>query len=198
MKLLKADGTERASPPATGVMEDLLKLARKDVPSVLILFDEVLWFVHVMADVDRAWIGRMREFMHSLTQAVAKVPRCCLVASLLASDVNKMDDLGNGSGDGRERNACGGRISISGGFGQLTGGGSVVQAHIATVDSASSIGLNGHIDGNLLDDGVAPLAVDANAVDVPGDETLTVACACLLADGGGLRVCFWVAASHWA
>ena len=94
LKLLKADGTERTSPPATGVMEDLLKLARKDVPSVLILFDEVLWFVRVMADIDTAWIGRMREFMHSLTQAVAKVPQCCLVASLLASDVNKMDDLG--------------------------------------------------------------------------------------------------------
>ena len=45
---------------------------------------------------------------------------------------------GNGSGDGRERNACGGRISISGGLGQFTGGGSVVQAHKATVDSASS------------------------------------------------------------
>lgn len=26
---------------------------------------------------------------------------------------------GDGSGDGRERNACGGRISISGGLGQL-------------------------------------------------------------------------------
>jgi len=35
LKLLKADGTERASPPATGVMEDLLKLARKDVPSAV-------------------------------------------------------------------------------------------------------------------------------------------------------------------
>lgn len=94
LKVLKADGTERASPPATGVMEDLLKLARKDVPGVLILFDEVLWFVRVMVDIDTAWIGRMREFMHSLTQAVAKVPQCCLVASLLASDVNKMDDVG--------------------------------------------------------------------------------------------------------
>lgn len=94
MKLLKPDGTERSSPPATGVMEDLLKLARKDVPAVLILLDEVLWFVRVMADQDRAWIGRMREFMHSLTQAVAKVPQCCLVASLLASDVAKNDELG--------------------------------------------------------------------------------------------------------
>jgi len=94
LKLLKDDGTERTSPPATGVMEELLKLARKDAQGVLILFDEVLWFVRVMADIDRAWISRMREFMHSLTQAVAKVPQCCLVASLLASDTNKMDELG--------------------------------------------------------------------------------------------------------
>lgn len=94
MKLLKEDGTERDTPPATGVVESLLKQSRKDVPGVLILFDEVLWFVRVMADIDAKWIGRMREFIHSLTQAVAKVPQCCLVASLLASDVNKMDDLG--------------------------------------------------------------------------------------------------------
>ncbi|MBN2691757.1 MAG: hypothetical protein JXR43_07865 [Burkholderiaceae bacterium] len=37
--------------------------------------------------------------------------------------------VGSVSGDGRERNACGGRISISGWLGQLTCGGSVVQAH---------------------------------------------------------------------
>lgn len=94
MKVLKDDGTERATPPATGVMEELLNLARTDGSGVLILFDEVLWFVRVMADTDPAWIGRMREFMHSLTQAVAKVPQCCLVASLLASDPGKMDELG--------------------------------------------------------------------------------------------------------
>jgi len=94
LKLLKDDGKERSSPPATGVMESLLKLARKDGGGVLILFDEVLWFARVMAGIDTAWIGRMREFMHSLTQAVAKVPQCCLVASLLASDPGKMDELG--------------------------------------------------------------------------------------------------------
>ena len=92
----------------------------------------------------------------------------------------------NGSGDGRERNACGGRISISGGLGQLTGGGSVVQAHKATVDSASSIGLNGHIDGNLLDDGVALLADDADAVDVLGDDLDGGLCL-PFADGSGLQ-----------
>jgi len=94
LKLLKADGSERARPPATNVVEDLLKQARQDAPSVLVLFDEVLWFVRVMADIDPAWIGRMREFLHSLTQAVAKIPQCCLVASLLASDPNKLDALG--------------------------------------------------------------------------------------------------------
>jgi len=94
LKLLKEDGSERTSPPATGVVENLLKLARKDVPAILILFDEVLWFARVMGGIDPAWIGRMREFMHSLTQAVAKVPQCCLVASLLASDPTKMDELG--------------------------------------------------------------------------------------------------------
>ncbi len=94
LKLLKEDGSERLSPPATGVMEELLQLARQDVAGVLLLFDEVLWFVRVMADIDPAWIGRMGEFMHSLTQAVAKVPQCCLVASLLASDPHKMDGVG--------------------------------------------------------------------------------------------------------
>lgn len=94
LRLLKADGSERPSPPATNVMEQLLELARQDQPAVLILFDEVLWFVRVMADLDPAWVGRMREFLHSLTQAVAKAPRCCLVASLLAADPRKMDELG--------------------------------------------------------------------------------------------------------
>ena len=96
---------------------------------------------------------------------------------------------GNGSGDGRECNACGGRISISGGLGQLTGSGSVVQAHKATVDSASSIGLNGHIDGNLLDDGFALLADDADAVDVLRDD-LDGGLGLTLADGGGLQGLF--------
>jgi hypothetical protein len=46
------------------------------------------------------------------------------------------DDSG---GNGRERKSFGGRISISGGLGQLAGGGSVVQADKATVDSACQV-----------------------------------------------------------
>ena len=70
-------------------------------------------------------------------------------------------------------------------MGQFIGGGIVVQAHKATVDSASSIGLNGHIDGNLLDDGFAHLADDADAVDVLGDD-LDGGLRLPLADGCGL------------
>jgi hypothetical protein len=48
------------------------------------------WFARTMADLDPAWPGRLKHFLRSLTQAVTKVPRCCLVVSLLASDTNKM------------------------------------------------------------------------------------------------------------
>lgn len=95
----------------------------------------------------------------------------------------------NGSGDGRERNACCGRISISGGLGQFTGGGSVVQAHKATVDSASSVSLNGHIDGNLLDDCVTLLADYEDAVDVLGDD-FDGGLLLPLTDGGDLQGLF--------
>ena len=76
----------------------------------------------------------------------------------------------DGGGNGRERKSFGGRISISGGLGQFTGGGSVVQADKATEDSASSIGLDGDINGYLLDEGVALFSDDLNAIDVLGDN----------------------------
>ncbi len=94
LRLLKEDGTERSTPPATGVMESLFELARKEVPAILVLFDEVLWFVRTMADQDSTWIARMANFLHSLTQSITKVPQCCLVASLLASETDKMDEMG--------------------------------------------------------------------------------------------------------
>ncbi len=86
----------------------------------------------------------------------------------------------DGGGNGRERKSFGGRISIAGGLGQLTGGGSVVQADKATVDSASSIGLSGNINGYPLNEGVALFSDDLDAVDVLGDDL----------DGGfGLLLC---------
>ncbi len=46
---------------------------------------------------------------------------------------------GNGSGDGRERNACGGRISISGGLGHTTIGSSVVSRMVNLTTLAPDI-----------------------------------------------------------
>ena len=45
-----------------------------------------------------------------------------------------------------------------------------MQADKATVDSASSIGLDGNINGDLLDEGVALFSDDLDAVDVLGDD----------------------------
>lgn len=95
LKLLKGDGDdERRTPPATNVIEELLAHTVQDASAVLILFDEVLWFVRTMVDQDPGWSGRMTDFLHSLTQAVVKTDCCCLVSSLLASDLSKMDKLG--------------------------------------------------------------------------------------------------------
>lgn len=94
LRLLKEDGSERPTPPATNVMESLFQLAREETPAILILFDEVLWFVRTMADQDPTWIPRMADFLHSLTQSITKVPQCCLVASLLSSETDKMDETG--------------------------------------------------------------------------------------------------------
>ena len=41
------------------------------------------------------WRGRLMSFFQYLTQAVVKVDRCAMVASLLASDPKKHDKLGN-------------------------------------------------------------------------------------------------------
>jgi len=74
LKVLKVDGAERVSPPATNVMTQLLELARTEIPAVLILFDEVLWFARTMVDKAPAWTGRLKDFLHSLT-ARAGYPR---------------------------------------------------------------------------------------------------------------------------
>lgn len=55
--------------------------------------------------------------------------------------------------------------------------------HKATVDSASSIGLSRHINGNILDDGFALLPDDLDAVDVLRDD-LDGGLRLPLADGG--------------
>lgn len=96
LKILHADNKaeERDSAPAENLLTELLELPIKDGLGVLILIDEVLMYVREKVAMDPAWRARIINFFQYLTQAATKVDRCCIVASLLASDPNKSDSFG--------------------------------------------------------------------------------------------------------
>jgi hypothetical protein len=85
---------ERESAPAENTLTELLELPTKEGLGVLILIDEVLMYVREKVAADRRWRDRMVNFFQYLTQAATKVDRCCIVASLLASDPGKSDTFG--------------------------------------------------------------------------------------------------------
>ena len=76
-------------------MAELLSSPQKEGLSTLVLLDEVLMYLRARIETDPAWRGRLMGFFQYLTQAVVKVDRCAMVASLLASDPTKHDDFGN-------------------------------------------------------------------------------------------------------
>jgi len=103
LRLLHAEGqdAERDSAPAENLLADLLALpARKTSKgskqglATLILIDEVLMYAREKIGLDPAWRGRLINFFQYLTQAVTRVDRTALVASLLATDPRKSDTLG--------------------------------------------------------------------------------------------------------
>lgn len=85
---------ERETAPAENVLTELLELPVKEGLGVLILIDEVLMYVREKVSADSKWRDRMVNFFQYLTQAATKVDRCCVVASLLASDPAKSDSFG--------------------------------------------------------------------------------------------------------
>ncbi len=96
LKLLSASGKaeERDSAPAENLLMDLLKRPGKEGLSLLILIDEVLMYAREKAGTDRGAQSRLVNFFQYLTQAATKVNKCCIVASLLASDPKKDDRFG--------------------------------------------------------------------------------------------------------
>lgn len=96
LKLLHADGKaeERESAPAENLMRALLELGVKEGGALLVLLDEVLMYAHEKVRKDRGWLETLKNFFQYLTQAATKTDRCCVVASLLASDVEKNDPAG--------------------------------------------------------------------------------------------------------
>ena len=96
LRLIHADGKdeERETPPAEPLVVELLSKPQKEGLSTLVLLDEVLMYLRGQVEGDPSSRGRMMSFFQYLTQAVVKVDRCAMVASLLASDPKKSDDFG--------------------------------------------------------------------------------------------------------
>jgi hypothetical protein len=96
LRLLHAEGedAERESAPAENLLVELLSVPEKQELSTLILIDEVLMYAREKIGLDPVWRGRLINFFQYLTQAVTKVDRCAMVASLLATDPRKSDTLG--------------------------------------------------------------------------------------------------------
>ena len=97
LRAIHADGKdeERETPPAEPLLVQLLAIPPERGLGTLILIDEVLMYARGKAGMDRVWRERIVDFFQHLVQAVSKVDRAALVASLLASDPNKHDDLGD-------------------------------------------------------------------------------------------------------
>ena len=93
LRLIHADGqdAERETPPAEPLLVELLAKPQADDLATLVLLDEVLMYLRVQVEMDSSWRGRLIGFFQYLTQAVVKVDRCAMVASLLASDQRKHD-----------------------------------------------------------------------------------------------------------
>jgi hypothetical protein len=96
LKLLNAQGKdqERETPPAEPLLRDLLSKPQADGLATLVLIDEVLMYAREKVAMDGAWRGRLIDFFQYLCQAVSKVDRCAMVASLLAADPDKSDAFG--------------------------------------------------------------------------------------------------------
>ena len=96
LRLIHAEGKdeERETPPAEPLMAELLSNPQQDGLSTLVLLDEVLMYLRGQAEDNSSSRGRLVNFFQYLTQAVVKVDRCAMVASLLASDPKKYDDFG--------------------------------------------------------------------------------------------------------
>lgn len=96
LRRLHAEGedAERESAPAENLLVDLLALPEQDNLSALILIDEVLMYAREKVGHNPVWHDRLVNFFQYLTQAITKIDRCAMVASLLATDPSKSDTLG--------------------------------------------------------------------------------------------------------
>ena len=100
LRILHGDdfAEERDTAPAEPLLVEVIERQQEaDGRATLILLDEVMMYARARALRDRTWVDRLRNFFQALTQAVAKVDRAAIVASLLATDPRETsDELGKG------------------------------------------------------------------------------------------------------
>lgn|GEM_PF-124035 len=81
--------------PAEPVLADLLKMPGQDGLGTLVLLDEAVMYCRSAASVDPARLGILQDFFQVLTQAVTRVPRAAMVATLISSDLVRTDPSGS-------------------------------------------------------------------------------------------------------
>ena len=96
LRAIHADGEddERETPPAEPLLAKLLAIPTARGLSTLVLVDEVLMYAREKVGLDAEWRPRIVDFFQHLVAAVGKVDQAAMVASLLATDPNKQDDVG--------------------------------------------------------------------------------------------------------
>ncbi len=80
--------------PAEPLLVDLLKAPTSEGLSTLILLDEALMYTRGAVNDDPRRFGILQDFFQGLTQAVGKVDRAAIVASLITSDIIADDATG--------------------------------------------------------------------------------------------------------
>jgi len=80
--------------PAEPLLVDLLRAPIKEKLGALVLVDEAVWYYRGLVNENPRMLGTIKDFYQVLTQAVAKVERAALVASLIASRTEANDQTG--------------------------------------------------------------------------------------------------------
>lgn len=95
LRILHADDLdrERDTPPAEPLLVKLIERQQREGSATLILLDEVMMYARSRAAGGGDWAAHLRNFFQYLTQAVAKVDRAAIVASLLATEPDRQNDL---------------------------------------------------------------------------------------------------------
>ena len=83
---------ERDTPPAEPLLVKLIERQQRDGSATLILLDEVMMYARAKAARGGDWVAHLRNFFQYLTQAVTKIDRAAIVASLLATDPARQND----------------------------------------------------------------------------------------------------------